>query len=86
MGLYYNFFSQKELKQMDAIKESYGGASEIMKTIEKMQSYEERKKVAAEKGFGEMLEKAENYAKSFPKVEDYIEKDNRRPRRTSDNG
>ena len=76
MGLYYDFFSQKELKQMDAIKESYGGAAEIMKTIDKMRDYKERKKIAAKKGFGDMLEKAENYAKSLAKVEDFIEKEN----------
>ena len=76
MGLHYDLFSQKELKQMDALKESYGGASEIMKSIDKMRSYDQRKKVAGEKGFGEILEKAENYAKSFAKVEDFIEKEN----------
>ena len=75
MGLHYDFFSQKELKQMDALKESYGGASEIMKTIDKMRIYDERKKVAAEKGFGDMLEKAEHYVKSFAKVEDFIAKE-----------
>lgn len=61
---------------MDALKESYGGASEIMKSIDKMRKYEERKKVAGEKGFGETLEKAEVYAKSFAKVDDFIEKEN----------
>lgn len=76
MSLHFDFFSDKELKQMDALKESYGGASEIMKSIDKMRDYEERKKVAGEKGFGEMLEKAEEYAKSFPKIEDFIEKEN----------
>jgi len=76
MGLHYDFFSRKELKQMDALKESYGGAAEIMKSIDKMRGYDQRKKVAGEKGFGEMLEKAENYVKSFAKVEDFIEKEN----------
>ena len=76
MSLHFAFFNDKELKQMDALKESYGGASGIMKSIEKMRSYETRKKTAEEKGFGEMLEKAEKYAKSFAKVEDFIEKEN----------
>lgn len=76
MGLHFDFFSDKELKQMDALKESYGGASEIMKSIDKMRDYGERKKVAGEKGFGDMLEKAEEYAKSFAKVENFIEKEN----------
>jgi hypothetical protein len=82
MGLHFKLFSQKEMKQMDALKESYGGAAEIMKSIEKMRTYEERKKVAAEKGFGETLEKAEEYAKSFAKVEDFIEKENCRVTKT----
>jgi hypothetical protein len=76
MGLHFAFFNDKELKQMDALKESYGGASGIMKSIEKMRSYETRKKAAEEKGFGDMLEKAEEYVKSFAKVEDFIEKEN----------
>ena len=76
MGMHFDFFSDKELKQMDALKESYGGASEIMKSIDKMRDYGERKKVAGEKGFGDMLEKAEEYAKSFAKVENFIEKEN----------
>lgn len=76
MGLHYAFFNDKELKQMDALKESYGGAAEIMKSIEHMRRFDTRKKVAAEKGFGDMLEKAEEYAKSFAKVEDFIQKEN----------
>ncbi|MCJ7523628.1 MAG: hypothetical protein MUP71_00220 [Candidatus Aminicenantes bacterium] len=73
MGMHFDLFSQKEMKQMDKLKESYGGAAEIMKSIEKMRNYDERKKVAAEKGFGDMLEKAEGYAGSLAKVEDFIE-------------
>lgn len=76
MGLHFDLFSKKDYEQMDALKESYGGASEIMKSIDKMRKYEERKKVAGEKGFGETLEKAEVYAKSFAKVDDFIEKEN----------
>jgi hypothetical protein len=76
MGLHFKLFSDRELKQMDALKQAYGGASEIMKAIEKKRDYKERKKVTAEKGFGEMLEKAETYAGSLAKVEDFIEKEN----------
>ncbi len=75
MGLHFKLFSQKEMKQMDALKESYGGAAEIMKSITKIRNYEERKKVAAQKGFGDLLEKAEQYAKSFAKMEDFREKE-----------
>jgi hypothetical protein len=76
MGFHFDLFSKKDYEQMDALKESYGGASAIVKSIDKMRKYEERKKVAAEKGFGEMLEKAEVYAKSFAKVDDFIEQEN----------
>ncbi len=76
MGLHYAFFNDKEMKQMDALKESYGGAAGIMKSIDHMRRFDTRKKVAAEKGFGNMLEKAEEYAKSFAKIEDFILKEN----------
>lgn len=76
MGLHYSFFNDKELKQMNALKESYGGAASIMDSIEHMRRYDTRKKVAAEKGFGNTLEKAEEYVKSFAKIEDFIKKEN----------
>lgn len=76
MGLHYPFLSKKDRQQMDALKASYGGASEISKTIEKMREYPVRKKIAGEKGFGEMLEQAETHVKSFAKVEDFLEREN----------
>ena len=75
MALHYSFLSEKDSQQMDALKESYGGASEIIKTIKNLREYPKRKQITEEKGFGEMLEQAENYAKSFPKVEDFIERE-----------
>ena len=72
MGLHFRLFNDKELKQMDALKESYGGASEIMSTIKKKREFEERKKIATEHGFGEMIEQAEEFAKSFAKLEDFL--------------
>ncbi|NIO29558.1 MAG: hypothetical protein GTO29_13505 [Candidatus Latescibacteria bacterium] len=74
--MHYPFLSKKDMEQMDALKESYGGASEIMNSIKEMRDYKKRKEVAGEKGFGEMLEQAEAHAKSFTKVEDFIEKEN----------
>lgn len=74
MGLHYDFLSKKDMKQMDALKEAYGGAKAISEAIAKMRGCEERKKIAAEKGFGETIEKAEEYAKSIAKVDDFIEK------------
>ncbi len=76
MSLHFPFLSKKDMEQIDALKESYGGASAIEESIRKMREYPARKKVAEEKGFGEMLEKAEEYAKVFPKVDDFIEKEN----------
>ena len=76
MSLHFPFLSKKDMEQIDALKESYGGASAIEESIRKMREYPVRKKIAEEKGFGEMLEKAESYAAEFPKVEDFIEKSN----------
>jgi len=76
MSLHYKLFSEKEMKRMDALKEAYGGAAEVTKTIDKMRQYELRKKAAAEKGFGDTLERAEHYVKTFAKVEDFVAKEN----------
>jgi len=76
MSLHYPFLSKKDMDQMDALKESYGGADEISRSIERMRDYKIRKKVAEDKGFGEMLEKAEKYSESFAKVEKFIDSEN----------
>ncbi len=70
----FKLLSDKDLKAMDALIDSYGGAKEISKKIESMKDYETRKRIAGEKGYVEMLEKAEEYAKNFAKVEDFVEK------------
>lgn len=75
MALHFKLFNDKELKQMDALKEAYGGAKEIEKSITRLRDYHTRKKIAAEKGFGPTLEKAESLAPSFAKVEHFIEKE-----------
>lgn len=72
--MHFKLLSQKDLKAMDALIDSYGGAKEISKQIRSMRDYQTRKKIAGEKGFGEMLEKAEEYAKNFAKVEDFVKK------------
>ena len=74
--MHFNLLNDKDLKAIDALLDSYGGSKEISKKIESMRNYETRKKIAGEKGYGETLEKAEEYAKSFAKVEDFIEKNN----------
>ena len=72
--MHFKLLSDKDLKAMDALLESYGGAKEISQKIEAMRDYGNRKKIAEDKGFGDMLEKSEGYVKNFAKVEDYIEK------------
>jgi hypothetical protein len=72
--MHFKLLSDKDLKAMDALLDSYGGAKEISEKIESMRDYETRKRIAGEKEFGEMLEKAEGYTKNFAKVEDFLEK------------
>ena len=76
MGMHYNLLNKKDMDQMDALKESYGGMEYITNRIEKMREYKKRKEVAEEKGFLEMLEQAEEYSRDFIKVEDFIENEN----------
>jgi len=72
--MHFDLLSDKDLKAMDALLDSYGGAKEISEKIESIRDYEARKRIAGEKGYGEMLEKAEEYANNFAKVEDFVEK------------
>ena len=72
--MHFKLLSDKDLKAMDALLDSYGGAKEISEKIESMRDYKTRKRIAGEKEFGEMLEKAEGYTKNFAKVEDFVEK------------
>ena len=72
--MHFDLLSDKDLKAMNALLDSYGGAKEISDKIESMRDYEARKRIAGEKGYGEMLEKAEEYAGNFAKVEDFVEK------------
>jgi len=72
--MHFKLLSDKDLKATDELINSYGGVKEISEQIESLKNYESRKNIAAEKGFGEMLEKAEEYAKNFAKVEDFVRK------------
>ncbi|MDH5467247.1 MAG: hypothetical protein OEY25_07495 [Candidatus Aminicenantes bacterium] len=71
--MHFKLLSDRDLKAMDALLDSYGGPKEISEKIESMRNYETRKGIAAEKGYGDMLEKAEKHVQSFAKVEDFIE-------------
>lgn len=73
--MHFKLLSDKDLKAMDALIDSYGGAKEISRKIESTRDYQTRKKMAADKGYGDMLERAEEYVKKFAKVEDFIKKE-----------
>ncbi len=72
----FDLLTNNDQKAIDNLIDAYGGAKAINENIEKIRKYESRKKIAGDKGFGEMLEKAEKYVKDFPKVEDFIAKEN----------
>jgi hypothetical protein len=67
--------SDRDLKAIDALIDAYGGARAICDKIAEARKYETRKKIAADKGYGEMLQQAEQYAAEFPKVEDFVKKE-----------
>jgi hypothetical protein len=67
----YKLLSNKDMKAIDALVAYHGGADEINKTIKKMRDFETRKKVLTEKGFGKMIDEAEQLVKQFPKVTDF---------------
>lgn len=67
----YDLLSNADIKAIDALKEFHGGAAEINQTIKKMRDFETRKKILAERGFGDMISDAEELIKKFPKVEDF---------------
>ena len=72
----YKLLSNEDMKAIDALKEYHGGAKKISETITKMRDFETRKKILQEKGFGDMIAEAEELVKKFPKVTDFIEKNN----------
>jgi len=72
--MHFDLLSPKDLKALDALRNSYGGGKGISAQIETLRNYENRKKSAAAKGWGETLDKAEAYVKRFAKVEDFVEK------------
>jgi len=70
------FLSNPEMKAIDKLKSSYGGAKKISKTIAEKRDYASRRKTADKKGFGKFLAEAEEFAKSFPKVDIFNKKNN----------
>ncbi len=69
--MHYRLLSDSDLKAMDSLKKHHGGAREISETIKKMREFSTRKKILAEKGYGAMIDDAEQLVKKFPKVTDF---------------
>jgi len=72
--MHFKLLSPKDVKAIEALRVSYGGGKEIAGRIESVRNYEARKKIAAEKGWGEMLEKAEASTRRFARLKDFIAK------------
>ena len=73
--MHFDLLSVKDMKAIDALIDVYGGAKTINDKVSAMRDYQTRKKIAGDKGCGEMLKQAEEYTKDFTKVEDYISKE-----------
>ena len=70
------YLSKDETSAMDKLLASYGGAKEIAKTVEDKRRYEYRKKVARDRGFGNLLEEVEYFTKQFPKADKFKKENN----------
>lgn len=67
----YSLLSESDHQAIDALKAHYGGAAAISATIGERRGFEARKKILAEKGFGEMIADAERLVGLFPKAGDH---------------
>jgi len=74
--MHFKLLSDKDMKIIDALKEHHGGSAGITATITEMRKLETRKKILAEKGFGAMIEDAEQLVSGFPKVDEFEKKNN----------
>jgi hypothetical protein len=73
--MHYPLLTDRDTKAIDALIDAYGGPRTICDEIKRMRGYETRKARAAESGFGDMLSQAEDYARKFAKVEDFVAKE-----------
>jgi hypothetical protein len=67
----FKLLSDADLEAMEALKEFHGGAVKIRAGIDAMRDFETRKRILAEKGFGDMIADAEELVRRFPKVGDF---------------
>jgi len=70
--MHFKLFSDKDLKAMNALLESYGGAKEIDRQIKARRDLGTRRRILADKGFSEMLDEAEKHMSSFARVADFV--------------
>lgn len=73
--MHFDLLSDRDMKAIEALVDDFGGPDAVNEQIKKMRQYANRKEAAGNKGYGEMLQKAEEYAKQFAKVEDFIAKE-----------
>ena len=74
--MHFKLLSDADMNAIDKLKEFHGGANHIVNTIKGMRDFETRKKILAEKGYGKMIEEAEQLVKKFAKAEDYEKENN----------
>ena len=67
----FKLLAPSDLAAIDALKAHHGGSHTISETIRQRRDFETRKRVLAEKGFGEMIEDAERLVERFAKIEDF---------------
>lgn len=73
--MHFDLLTDRDKKAIDALIAEFGGPEAICDAVRRMRSYEDRKEAIKEKGYSEVLQKAEDYAAKFPKVEDWVEKE-----------
>lgn len=69
--MHVKLLSDRDLKAMDALLDSYGGPEAISKRIQQRRAYALRRRIAGEKGFGDLLDDAEAAVGSFARLDDY---------------
>ncbi len=74
--MHFDLLTEKDIKAIDKLVEAYGGGKAVGEQITGMRGYEMRKKKAEDRGFGDLLAQSEEHVRKFPKVEDFIEKEN----------
>ena len=72
----FKLLSDADMKAIDAVKKFHYGANHIVNTIKEMRNFEKRKKILTEKGYGNMIEEAEELVKKFAKAGDYEKENN----------